>query len=154
MQDTTISKSFKFDQKGTTKNATFSGPVIAFDDGFLLVPKSMQSESGAAMMAMFGLLGMLIASFSNKVSKVEFPYPTITYAELEQIFPGVGGLGRLKPAQRIVALKRDQVLGYTSSFWTGVQLVCSGENVSLMGSRKKIVAALADFGYQEHADQS
>jgi hypothetical protein len=103
---------------------------------------------------MFGLLGMLIASFSNNVKKVDFPYPTITYAMLEEIFPGVAGLGRLKPDQRIVLLKRDQVLGYTSSFWTGVQLVCSGENVSLMGSKKKITAALAEFGYQEHGAQS
>ena len=149
MQDTTIAKSFKFEKKGSTKNATFSGPVIAFDDGFLLVPKKMQSETGAGMVAMFGLLGMLIASFSNNVKKVNFPYPTITHAELEQVFPGVGGLGRLKPDQRIVVLKRDQVLGYTASFWTGVQLVCSGENVSLMGSKKKIVAALAEFGYQQ-----
>ena len=150
MQDTKICKSFKFDEKGTTKNATFSGAVIAFDAGFLLVPKSMQSQTGATMMAMFGLLGMLIASFSNNLKKVQFPYPTITYAELEQLFPGVGGLGRLKLDQRIVVLKRDQVLGYTASFWTGVKLVCSGEDVALMGSKKKIVAALAEFGYQEH----
>ena len=33
MQDTKICNSFKFEQKGTTKNATFTGPVIAFDDG-------------------------------------------------------------------------------------------------------------------------
>ncbi len=154
MQDTTIAKSFKFDEKGTTKNATFSGPVIAFDDGFLLVPKKMQSQSGTAIAVNFGLLGMLIASLFNNIKKVDFPYPTITYAMLEEIFPGVGGLGRLKPDQPIVLLKRDQVLGYTSSFWTGVQLVCSGENVFLMGSKNKITAALAEFGYQEHTAQS
>jgi hypothetical protein len=114
----------------------------------------MQSESGAAMAASFGLLGFLIASLSNNVKKVEFPYPTITYGELDQIFPGLPGLGKLKPDQRVVVLKRGQVLGYTSSFWTGVQLVCSGENVALMGAKKKVVAALDEFGYQEHIAQS
>ena len=56
MQDTTIAKSFKFDEKGTTKNATFTGPVIAFDDGFLLVPKKMQSQFGTTMAVNFGSL--------------------------------------------------------------------------------------------------
>ena len=149
MHATKICNSFRFDQKGVTKAATFTGPVVVFDDGFLLVPKSMQTQSGAQMTAMFGLLGYLIASLSSNVKKAELPYPTITYGELEQIFPGLPGLGKLKIDQRVIVLKREQVLGYTASFWTGVQLVCSGENVALTGARKKIVAALAEFGYQE-----
>ena len=74
MQHIKLCKRFRFDEKGSTKNASFFGPVVLLEDGLFLVAKSVTTQSANMLIAMFGLLGALLATLFSPLKKIKFPY--------------------------------------------------------------------------------
>ena len=150
MQHVRVSKSFKFDKSGTTKDALFSGPVVLMKEGLFLVAKKVTTDSQNVAMAVFGLLGALIASLFSSLNKINFPYPVVTCSELPELLREIEDFIRLKEKHKIIIVQREEILGFTSSFFKGFRLVCSGEEIRLMGSKKKLIANFVEFGYAEY----
>lgn len=150
MQQIRVCKSFKFAKSGTTKDASFTGPVVLMQEGLFLVAKKVTTNSHHVAGAVFGLLGVLIASLFDSLDKTTFPYPVVTESELPDALRDVESFGRLKEKHKIVILQREQILGYTSSFIKGFRLVCTGEEIRLMGSKKKLITSFVEFGYAEY----
>ena len=150
MQHVRVCNSFKFDKSGTTKDALFSGPVVLMQEGLFLVAKKVTTNSQNVAMAVFGLLGALIASLFSSLEKINFPYPVVTESELPQTLRDVEGFGRLKEKYKIVVVQREQILGYAYSFFKGFRLICDGEEIRLLGSKKKLIASFIEFGYAEY----
>lgn len=150
MRHTKVCTRFKFESKGITKNATFSGPVVLLPEGLFLAAKGVTTESANAAAAMFGLLGALLASLFSSLDKIEFPYPAVTCNDLPEQVRNLEGFGKLKEKHRIVIVKREQILGYTSSFFKPFTLICAGEDVVLLGPRKKLISVFSEYGYAEH----
>ena len=154
MEHTKVCRRFKFEKKGITKNASFSGPVVLLGDGLFLVAKSVTTGSEVMTTALFGLLGALIASLSSSVAKMEFPYPAATCDELPDELRSLKAFGKLKEKHRIVVVQREDILGFTSSFLGGFKLVCAGEDIVLMGSKKKLKSSFLEHGYAEYEPES
>ena len=150
MQHKKIAKRFRFEKDGITKNATFSGPVVLLQDGLFLVAKSVRTQSAGTAMALFGLLGALFVSLFSSLSKINFPYPAITCAELPDQLRDIKGFGKLKEKHRIIVLRREEILGYKSSLFGGFKLICTGENIFLLDSKKKLISGFLEHGYVEY----
>ncbi len=154
MQHIRLCKKFKFKKKGSTKNASFSGPVVLMQEGLFLVAKSVTTESQGAAMALFGLIGALIASWFSSLDKINFPYPVVAYNDLPEQLRNVEGFGKLTEKHKIVIVKREQILGYTSSFFKGFKLICTGEEIVLLGSKRKLISSFVEYGYTEYKPES
>jgi len=150
MQNIRVCSRFKFDKKGSTKNASFSGPVVLLQDGLFLVAKSVTTESAHLAMALFGLLGALFASFFSSLDNIKFPYPAVRCGDLPDQLRNIKGFGRLKEKYRIVIVKREEIIGYTSSFFGTFKLICTGEEIVLLGSRRKLISSFIEYGYAEY----
>lgn len=150
MEHIEVGKQFKFEKTGTTKNATFTGHAVLFPECLVLVPKRVTTENAAAASFFFGVLGALIASMFSSADAIEYPYPTVLYRDLPEPLRGVKALRKLKDAQRVVVVRREQIRGYTSSFLEGFRLICDGETIKIQGSRGKLISNFAKHGYPEH----
>lgn len=150
MQHIKLCKSFKFDKRGTTKDASFTGPVVLMQEGLFLVAKKVTTNSHHIAGAVFGIIGVLIASLFDSLDKITFPYPVVTESELPPPLRDIEGFGRLKEKHKIVIVQREQILGYTCSFLKGFRVICDGEEIRLTGSKKKLIASFIEYGYMEY----
>ena len=150
IQHTRVCKAFKFEKKGVTNNATFSGAAVLMQEGLFLVAKSVTKESENVAGAMFGLLGMMIASKLSSLAKMDYPYSVVTCNELPDQVRELQDFRNLKDKHRIVIVDRSEILGYMSSFLGGFKLVCTGEDIVLVGSKKKLKSFFDEYGYSEY----
>lgn len=149
MEHIEVGKSFGFDKTGVTKNATFTGPVVLFEHCLVLVPRKVTTENATAAGFFFGVIGALLASMFSSVDKMEYPYPAVFFRDLPEPIRAVRPFRKLKGEQRVVVIRREQIQGYTKSFFTGFRLVCEGESVMIRGSQGKLVNAFTKYGHPE-----
>ncbi len=143
-------KSFRFKGHAATEGMTFYGKLVLSDDGLLLIPKSKQDASAGGWVHLLGVVALIVLMFQRSVKKVTWPFDAVPYRDLEAGLAKVPKLGGCNPDQPVLLVHRDQIVGFSSSFWKGFSVVCRNRVVIVpIGARSRLTACFRELEYQE-----
>ncbi len=126
--------------------ASWRSPTTAW----VLIPKSKQNASAGGLVHLMGIFALIVLMFQRSVKKVTWPFASVPFSDVQAGLQQVPSLGRFAPDQPVLLVHRNQIAGFSSSFWKGFSVICTNRVVIVpVGGRSRLTACFRELEYPE-----